>query len=159
MRRNKVRGPQSKKPRYRVAYICEPGALDANPDRSTKQSLRWHPRGNSSLKQFFQRGANLLFCLLLNGLNEIIVELLSDRIEPLPIAGERLENDSASVAPNADFFAIESKIFGKSNRLRPARPKYFGFFHNAVYQKYISAVPCCLMPRLILRWRLSWLVI
>jgi hypothetical protein len=71
----------------------------------------------------------LLSWLLLNGLDEIAIELFGDRIEPLPVVDEWLENDGVSVTTDPNLLALESEVFRKPNRLRSARPKYFCGFH------------------------------
>jgi hypothetical protein len=89
-------------------------------------------------EEFLQLRPVLLLRLLLNGWNKIIIELFCNCIEPLPIVGERLENDGVSVPADSNLAALEAKTFRKANRLRSAGPKYLGCFHRDIARICIS---------------------
>jgi hypothetical protein len=72
-----------------------------------------------SSEKFVELWALLLLGLFCGTVNKILVEFSNDRVEPSPIVRHRLENDSASVAPDRYFFVPKAKVFWKSHHVDP----------------------------------------
>src|SRR5208282_3483787 len=79
--------------------------------RSARRSRRSYPRGSASAEQVVERRTLLLLLRLIDGLNEVIIELAHDGVEPAPIVGYRLKDDGTPVAPYSGFLAFEAKVF------------------------------------------------
>jgi hypothetical protein len=91
---------------------------------------------SASAQQFVKCRTLLLVWLFVGGLNEILVELTRDSVEPTPILWNRLKNHGVAMTPNSDFLAPEAKVFRQAYRLRPALPEQFGgehLFAPAIY--------------------------
>jgi hypothetical protein len=80
----------------------------------------------------FERRALLLFRLLLNGPNEIVIELAYDGIEPSPVFSEGFEDDRRAATPYSDLCPGKPDVFWKSNHLRLPVPEKLRRSHRKV---------------------------
>jgi hypothetical protein len=61
--------------------------------------------------------------LFVRRLNEILIQFACDSVEPSPVFGNGLENDSIAMAANPDFVTLETKILWKPYRLGATRTR------------------------------------
>src|SRR6185437_14299859 len=64
--------------------------------------------------------------------HEIIVERPGQRIQPLPIVSDGLENDSTAMPADTDLIGVEPEFHGEPDCLRPTGPEYFRGFHASL---------------------------